>query len=411
MRYTLLELTRSAAAPMEAVLSSTMDVLSSPYNPLARTTLGRVPVAALESVVRIIKPYHKQAFDYGSFEMNGETVTIQEKVALKKPFCHLVHFHRAGLQGAPKVLFVAAMSGHHATLSKETFREFLPDHDVYVTDWLDARDVPLSAGAFGFDDYIAYLIEFIQLLGPDTHVIGLCQATVQALAATAILAQANHPHRPRSLSLLAGPIDIAVNPNALTRYASHLNLGLVRTLAVHKVPSGYAGVGREVYPGHLQIGAFISMNLLTHLEKHWSFFKNVAKGNEEAANRHREFYDEYMTMMDATAEFYLETLDRVFVRQLLAKGELSYQGQTVDCAAIRDTALLTLEGERDDMVALGVTEAAHRLCPNLPADHREHHVQPGVGHYGIFNGSVYRQEIAPRIKAFIARHRELPAQA
>lgn len=404
MRYTMLELTRSAAAPLEAVLSTTMDVLSSRYNPVAKTTLGRVPVAALESVVRLIKPYHKQAFDYGTFEADGETVAIKESVALKKPFCHLVHFERIGQVGAPKVLFVAALSGHHATLSKETFREFLPDHDVYVTDWLDARDVPLSAGAFGFDDYIAYVIEFIELLGPDVHVIGLCQAAVQALAATAIMAGAENPARPRSLSLLAGPIDIAVNPNKLVRFASRLNLGLLGQMAVHKVPGGFPGVGRKVYPGHLQIGAFISMNVTTHLRKHWGFFVDVAKGNEEAANRHRDFYDEYMTMMDATAEFYLETLDRVFVRRLLAKGELTYKGEKVDCAAIRDTALFTLEGENDDMVALGVTEAAQGLCAGLPAEKREHHVQAGVGHYGIFNGSVYRKEVAPRIKAFIRRH-------
>lgn len=405
MRYTLLEMTRNAAAPVETILSTTMDILSSRYNPLASTTLGRVPVAALESVVRLIKPYHKQAFNYGSFEVDGETVTITESVALKKPFCHLVHFERAGQQGAPKVLFVAAMSGHHATLSKETFREFLPDHDVYITDWLDARDVPLSAGSFGFDDYIAYLIEFIELLGPDTHVIGLCQATVQALAAAAIMAADGNPCRPRSLSLLAGPIDIAVNPNRLTRYAGRMNLRLMKTMAVHTVPTGYAGVGREVYPGHLQIGAFVSMNLGTHVKKHWSFFKNVARGNATEAERHREFYNEYMSMMDATAEFYLETLDRVFLRRLLPKGELSFRGRNVDCAAIHDTALLTLEGEHDDMVALGVTEAAQRLCTGLPDERREHHLQAGVGHYGIFNGSVYRREVAPRIKAFIARNR------
>src|SRR5574337_399838 len=244
MRYTMLELTRSAAAPLEAVLSTTMDVLSSRYHPVAKTTLGRVPVAALESVVRLIKPYHKQAFDYGTFEADGETVAIKESVALKKPFCHLVHFERIGQVGAPKVLFVAALSGHHATLSKETFREFLPDHDVYVTDWLDARDVPLSAGAFGFDDYIAYVIEFIELLGLDVHVIGLCQAAVQALAATAIMAGAENPARPRSLSLLAGPIDIPVNPNKLVRFASRLNLGLLGQMAVHKVPGGWPEADR-----------------------------------------------------------------------------------------------------------------------------------------------------------------------
>jgi poly(3-hydroxybutyrate) depolymerase len=411
MRYTLLELARASAAPAEMALTTAMDFWTKPWNPLKDTLLGRVPVAAAESVVRLIKPYHKQTFDYGSFEFEGETVTIDETIALHKPFCNLLRFQREGLKNAPKVLFVAAMSGHHATLSKDTFREFLPDHEVYVTDWLDARDVPVSEGRFGFDDYIAYLIEFLEFIGPGVHVIGLCQATVQALAAAAIMSKAGNPCRPRSMALLAGPIDINAAPSKLTRYAPYMKPKLIKPLAIHTVPQGFAGVGREVYPGHLQIGAFMSLNPFTHVKKHLGFFKDVAKGNDEAANRHREFYNEYMTVMDATAEFYLETIDRVFVRRLLPQGQLEYQGELVDCGQIRDVALFTLEGENDDMVALGVTEAAQKLCTHLPQDKREHLVQQGVGHYGIFNGSVYRQEIAPRIKAFIARHHASPAKA
>ncbi|MGD0108652.1 MAG: polyhydroxyalkanoate depolymerase [Rhodopila sp.] len=402
MRYTALELTRSAAAPVETMLTAAKDLLSGPLNPLANTLPGRIPVAALESVIRLIKPYHKQGYDYGTFEFNGQPVTIQETVAVEKPFGNLLRFERAGGNpGAPKVLFVAAMSGHFATLSKDTFREFLPDHDVYATDWVDAKTVPVSKGRFGFEEYISYLIDFIEHIGSDVHVIGLCQAAVPALCASAIMAKTNHPARPKSLSLLAGPIDIAVNPNKITKYVEYFPMGLVEKLAIQTVPGGHAGKGRRVYPGVLQLGAFASLNLTMHMKKHLKFFKDVALGDDASAQKHRDFYNEYMTVMDAPVEFWDETLKRVFVERLLPKGEMTYRGERVDCSAIRDIALLTLEGEKDDMVALGVTEAAHSLCSSLSDDQREHHVQPGVGHYGIFNGSSYRREVAPKIKAFI----------
>jgi poly(3-hydroxybutyrate) depolymerase len=301
------------------------------------------------------------------------------------------------------VLFVAAMSGHHATLSKDTLREFLPDFDVYITDWVDARLVPRSQGRFGFDEYVEYLVEFLDALGPDVHLVGLCQAAVPALCAAALMAEDRHPHRPRTLSLLAGPIDVRANRNAITKVADRVPLALMR-LNVHRVPSRYPGAGRLVYPGYMQLGAFVSLNLRTHIAKHVQFFKDVAQGNEAAAQKHRTFYDEYNAMMDATAEFYLETLQRVFLDQQLAKGTLHVHGRRVDCAALKDIALLTLEGAQDDMVAIGVTEAAQGLCSKLPAGMREHHVQEGVGHYGVFNGSIYKAEIAPRMKAFMVRH-------
>src|SRR5262249_13022654 len=264
----------------------------------------------------------------------------------------------------------------HATLSKDTLREFLPEFDVYITDWVDARLVPVGEARFGFDEYVQYLVEFLDALGPDAHLVGLCQAAVPALCAAALMAEDRHPHRPRTLSLLAGPIDIRVNRNAVTKAADRVPLALMR-LNVHRVPSGYPGAGRRVYPGYLQLGAFVSLNLRTHIAKHVQFFKDVAKGNEAAAQKHRTFYAEYNAMMAAPAEFYREAVERVFMDQQLAKGTLQVHGRRVDCAALKDIALLTLEGAQDDMVALGVTEAAQGLCSSLPARLREHHVQEG----------------------------------
>jgi poly(3-hydroxybutyrate) depolymerase len=403
MRYRLRILAEQLLRPVHTTLSWQHRLVTHPRHPLRRRSLNRYRAASLESVLRLIRQYPKQAFDYGSLAIDGKPVPIVEEVVVEKPFCQLRRFHHAGTANAPKVLFVAAMSGHHATLSKDTLREFLPDFDVYITDWVDARLVPVTHGRFGFDDYVQYLVEFLDALGPDVHLVGLCQAAVPALCAAALMAEDRHPHRPRTVALLAGPIDIRANRNAVTRFADRVPLSVMR-LNVHKVPSRYPGAGRLVYPGYLQLGAFVSLNLRTHIAKHVQFFKDVARGNEAAAQKHRDFYDEYNAMMDGTAEFYLETLQRVFLDQQLAKGTLQVHGRRVDCAALKDIALLTLEGAQDDMVAVGVTEAAQGLCSKLPARLREHHVQEGVGHYGIFNGSLYKSDIAPRMKAFMRRH-------
>jgi poly(3-hydroxybutyrate) depolymerase len=403
MRYQLRTLAEQLLHPVHTALKQHHRFVTHPRHPLGRSRLNRYHAASVESVLRLIRQYPKQGFKFEPLDIAGKSVRIAEDVVIAKPFCQLRRFHHAGTAKAPKVLFVAAMSGHHATLSKDTLREFLPDCDVYITDWVDARLVPLSEGRFGFDEYVQYLIEFLDALGPDVHLVGLCQAAVPSLCAAALMAEDKHPHRPRTLSLLAGPIDIRVNRNAITRFADRIPLGLMR-LNVDKVPSGYPGAGRFVYPGYRQLLAFVSLNLRTHIAKHLQFFKDVARGNHAAAQKHRTFYDEYNAMMDATAEFYLETLERVFIDQQLAKGTLQVNGRRVDCAALKDIALLTLEGAEDEMVAVGVTEAAQGLCKNLPARLREHHVQEGVGHYGIFNGSLYKSQIAPRIKAFMRRH-------
>ncbi|MBS0316515.1 MAG: polyhydroxyalkanoate depolymerase [Proteobacteria bacterium] len=403
MRYQLRTVAEQLLHPVHTTLGWQHRFLTHPRHPLQGSRLNRFQAAGVESVMRLIRKYPKQGFDFEPLTIDGEQTPIVEEVAVEKPFCQLRRFHHAGTANAPKVLFVAAMSGHHATLSKDTLREFLPDFDVYITDWVDARLVPLAQGRFGFDEYVQYLVEFLDALGPNVHLVGLCQAAVPALCAAALMAEDKNPNRPRTLSLLAGPIDIRVNRNAVTKYADRVPLRVMR-LNVHKVPRGYPGAGRLVYPGYLQLGAFVSLNLRTHIAKHVQFFKDVAQGREAAAQKHRTFYDEYNAMMDATAEFYLETLQRVFLDQQLAKGTLQVDGRRVDCAALKDVALLTLEGAQDDMVAIGVTEAAQGLCSKLPAGLREHHVQEGVGHYGVFNGSIYKSEIAPRMKAFMRRH-------
>lgn len=403
MRYRLRTLAEQLLQPVHTTLGWHHKLVTHPRHPLRHSRLNRYRAAGMESVMRLIRQYPKQAFDYEPLLIGGKSVPIIEQVAVEKPFCQLRRFHHAGTANAPKVLFVAAMSGHHATLSKDTLREFLPDFDVYITDWVDARLVPLAQGRFGFDEYVQYLIEFLEALGPDVHLVGLCQATVPALCAASLMAENAHPDRPRTLSLLAGPIDIRVKRNAVTRYADRMPLGVMR-MNVHKVPSRYPGAGRLVYPGYLQLGAFVSLNLRTHIAKHLQFFKDVAQGNHAAAQKHRSFYDEYNAMLDSTAEFYLETLQRVFLDQQLAKGTMQVHGRRVDCSAVKDIALLTLEGAQDEMVAVGVTEAAQGMCKALPASLREHHVQQGVGHYGIFNGSLYKSEIAPRMKAFMRRN-------
>ena len=403
MRYRLRTLVEQLLHPVHTTLNRHHRFVTHSRHPLRDRRLNRYHAASVETVLRLIRQYPKQAFNYGSLTIGGKPAPIVEDVVVGKPFCQLRRFHHAGTAQAPKVLFVAAMSGHHATLSKDTLREFLPDFDVYITDWVDARLVPVAEGRFGFDEYVQYLVEFLDALGPNVHLVGLCQAAVPALCAAAVMAEDRHPHRPRTLSLLAGPIDIRVNRNAVTKFANHIPLALMR-LNVHKVPPRYPGAGRLVYPGYLQLGAFVSLNLRSHIGKHVQFFKDVAQGNQAAAQKHRVFYDEYNAMMDATAEFYLETLERVFMDQQLARGTLQVHGRRVDCAALKDIALLTLEGARDEMVAVGVTEAAQGLCSKLPARLREHHVQDGVGHYGIFNGSLYKSDIAPRMKAFMRRH-------
>ncbi|MEH6616897.1 MAG: polyhydroxyalkanoate depolymerase [Porticoccus sp.] len=407
MQYHLYDLYRQSLSPLNATVDLVHDIVTDERYPLSKTRYGRVRKAVLESTSRLLKHYPKQGFEYEPIVIDKEEYPVSETVVLEKPFCNLLRFRREGLPAdAPKLLCVAALSGHHATLARETFREFLPDHEVYVTDWLDARDVPLSEGNFGFEGYTSYLIDFMEHLGPNNHVFAICQAAVPALTAICHMSRENDVCRPKSLTMLAGPIDIRVNPNAFSKKVLNISAKVLERVAIHKVPSRFKGVGRQVYPGTMQLGGFMSMNMKSHMEKHVQFFKDVVKGNVDDADKHRDFYDEYMAVLDMDADFYLETMDRIFLDQHLPKGLMQFQGKTVNCSDITDVAILTLEGEKDDMISLGQTEVALHLCDNLPQKLKKHYVQKGVGHYGIFNGSKYRKGVAPKIKEWIKKHQE-----
>ncbi len=409
MIYQIKDITRRLTGyPLASALKKSHDLVNHDANPLKDTIIGRFQSAALESGYRLLKHYPKPEYSLDSTLIDGKEEPVTKETVLDAPFGDLIRFKRAGSDSAPKVLFVAALSGHYATLGQDTYREFLPDYDVYVTDWKSARDVPLSAGKFGFEEYVAYLIDFIRKIGPGTHVVGICQAAVPALVAAAVMAREEDPCRPKTLTLMAGPIDIRVNPqktvNTLSKF---LNKDAFK-LALRTVPAGYKGEGRKVYPGWAQLGVFLGMNFPDHVKKHLQFFGDVFQDKGAQAQKHRAFYDEYMATLDGTGEFFLETLERVFFEFHLPEGKMMYRGERVDCAAIRDIALLTVEGEEDDMCLIGNTEAAHGLCTRLPDKLRQHHLQPGVGHYGVFNGSKYRAEIAPLIKQFMRRHQAQP---
>lgn len=410
VRYGLYDRYRYMMRPYNRALDMVHDLAGK--LPLADTLPGRFSRAYLESTVRLLKHYPKQDFEYQPVEIDGVEYPVMEDVVAEKPFCNLLRFRREGLSPkAPKLLCVAALSGHHATLCRETFREFLQDYEVYVTDWLDARDVPLSEGRFGYDGYVGYIEEFLELLGPKSHVLAICQAGPGVMTAVAHMAKHDNPARPASLAIMAAPMDTRVNTtNKLQRFVDALNIKLLRKIAIHKVPLRYRGAGRNVYPGVLQLGGFMTLNLNAHIEKHVDFFKNLLEGNAREAEIHRDFYDEYMAVLDMDADYYLETVEWVFLDQRLARGTLEYKGERVDCSAIKDVAILCLEGEADDMVSVGQTEAALTMCPNLPKKLQKYHVQEGVGHYGIFSGSKYRKHVAPMIRNWVNKHHKAPAR-
>jgi poly(3-hydroxybutyrate) depolymerase len=312
------------------------------------------------------------------------------------------------LRGAvdqPKLLIVAPMSGHYATLLRGTVEAFLPGHEVYITDWVDARQAPLTSGSFDLDDYVDYVMEMVRFIGQDVHVLAVCQPSVPVIAAVARMEALGDEAAPRSMILMGGPIDTRKSPTAVNKLAEERGTNWFRRNCIVKVPFPHPGMGRDVYPGFLQLSGFMAMNFDRHLTAHSDMFKHLVEGDGDSAEKHREFYDEYLAVMDLTAEFYLQTVDTVFVKHALPKGEMTHRGAPVDLTAIRRTALMTVEGEKDDISGLGQTRAAHDLCVNIPADRKVEHMQKSVGHYGVFNGSRFRAEIAPRIAGFIAAHR------
>ena len=406
MLYHVYELHRASLAPMRLFATGALTFFDHPLNPLRPTPLGRLTVAALDSFEHTTRRFEKPAFGHHFTQIHGEQVPVTEDIYASKPWCDLKRFRR-GANGTadPKVLMVAPMSGHYATLLRGTVKEFLPDHDVYVTDWRDARDVPVLGPDFDLDDYIDYIIDFLKLLGPDTHVIAVCQPSVPVLAAVSLLNAADKAAAPRSLTLIGGPIDTREGPTAVNNFAKRHGLDWFRRNVVHRVPFGHVGFHRLVYPGFLQLAGFLAMNLDRHMEAHWQMFQHLVQGDGEPLVAKRRFYEEYRAVMDLSADFYLQTVHKVFHEHELPRGLFKHRDAKVEPAAIERTALLTIEGERDDISGLGQTRAAHKLTRRLPEKKRQHWEQPGVGHYGLFNGQRFRNQVAPRIKRFMQTHR------
>jgi len=403
--YWLYELTHAALNPARAVADATRLAFRNPINPLYSTSFGKSVVAAAELFERSTRRYGQPEWRISSTLVGGERVPVRVESVWERPFCRLLHFERvferAPRRQQPRLLIVAPLSGHYATLLRGTVEAFLPNHDVYITEWRDARMVPLSEGMFSLDDYIDYVISILHALGGETHVVAVCQPAVPVLAAAALMDADDDPYLPITMTLMGGPIDTRVNPTAVNMLAQKRGINWFRHNVITKVPFPNPGFMRDVYPGFLQLHGFMSMNLDRHIEAHRNLFLNLVKGDGDSAKKHKEFYDEYLAVMDLTAEFYLQTVDTVFVRHALPKGEMMHRDRPVDPQQIRRVALLTIEGEHDDISGVGQTEAAHRLCVNLPPERQAHWLQPGVGHYGVFNGSRFRAEIAPRIADFI----------
>ncbi|KAF0132815.1 MAG: polyhydroxyalkanoate depolymerase [Xanthobacteraceae bacterium] len=341
--------------------------------------------------------------DYGITRVmvGNREAEVTEVPVHRTPFGTLLNFRKDVTINQPKVLLVAPLSGHFATLLRNTAKTLLQDHDVFVTDWHNARDVPWTAGRFGFDEYVEHLIDFLHVMGPDSHVVAVCQPCVQALAAASVMAQADDPLQPRSLTLMAGPVDVRINPTKVNELAFNHPYEWFEKNLISTVPLPHAGAGRRVYPGFLQLTAFLSMNRDRHIRSHLDMHGHIARGETEKAEAIRTFYEEYFAVLDLTAEFYLETIDRVFQRALLPKGELTYKGRPVDPSAIRRTALLTVEGERDDICSIGQTVAAHDLVPKLKPFRKRHHMQAGVGHYGVFSGRKWEGQVYPIVRNMI----------
>jgi poly(3-hydroxybutyrate) depolymerase len=405
MLYHVYELQRASLAPMRLLATQTLSLLDLPFNPVRPTPAGRLAVAALDSFEHSTRQFGKPLFRHTATEIDGQSVDIVEDVVWKRTWCQIKRFRRlADRPNDPKLLIVAPMSGHYATLLRGTVKAFLPDHDVYITDWSDARDIPVMAENFDLEDYVDYVMEAIRVLGPDLHIVAVCQPAVAVLAAVALMNEGETEASPRSMTLIGGPIDTREGRTAVNIFAEQHDLDWFRSHVIDYVPFGYVGFMRRVYPGFLQLAGFMAMNLDRHIEAHWRMFEHLAQGDGEPLAAKRAFYDEYRSVMDLSAEFYLQTIDDVFLQHKLPRGLLTHRGERVNPAAIERTAMLTIEGEKDDISGIGQTRAAHKMTTNLPPSMREHLEQQGVGHYGLFNGRRFATEVAPHIKRFIQAH-------
>jgi polyhydroxyalkanoate depolymerase len=358
----------------------------------------RAASALCEMMSRAALSHRRPSFGIDAVKCGNQSVPVHEEEALVTPFGTLLRFAKEGMGPQPRVLLVAPLSGHFATLLRDTVRVLLPEHDVYVTDWANARDVGIWNGRFGFDEYIEHLILFLEATGPGAHVVAVCQPCVQALAAAAIMAEDDNPAQPRSMTLMAGPIDTRVNPTKVNDLATGKPISWFEQNLISRVPLRYPGATRRVYPGFLQLTAFMSMNAERHMKAQMDLYKALSRGETEQAGTIKDFYDEYFAVLDMTAEFYLETVERVFQTWLLARGELDWNGRRVDPRAIRRTALFTIEGERDDICSIGQTVAAHDLCSSLRPYRKKHYMQAGVGHYGVFAGRRWASQIYPLVR-------------
>lgn len=394
-----------AAADWLSPLAGLSRLTGGTDNPLARMAtragLLRRLAATAEVMGRAGLSHDRPSFEVGEVTVRGRTYQVVEEAADQTPFGTLLHFRKEGAPPQPRILLVAPLSGHFATLLRGTVHTLLPEHDVYITDWHNARNVPLSAGRFGLDDYIAHVIRFLEAIGPGGHVMAVCQPCVQVLAAVAIMAEDKNAATPRSMTLMAGPVDTRINPTKVDLLATEHSIAWFRRMLITTVPPRFAGAGREVYPGFMQLAAFMQMNLERHVGAHIRMGEHLARGEREEAKAIADFYDEYFAVLDLPAEFYLETVERVFQGHELPRGVMTYRGRKIEPKAIRRTALLTVEGERDDICGVGQTLAAQDLCSSLRPALRRHHLQPGAGHYGVFSGRKWTGQIYPLVRNLV----------
>ncbi len=407
MFYHLYEMNHAAMVPLRAGADMMRQACNNPFNPLSSTAFGRSLDAGFEVFERLTRRYGKPEFGLSETVIGGNSVAVTQEIVWSRPFCNLIHFARAAEtedRPDPKVLLVAPMSGHYATLLRGTVEALLPSADIYITDWIDARMVPVTDGKFDLDDYISYVTEMLQHIGEGAHVVAVCQPSVPVLAAVSLMEAEQDRFAPASMTLMGGPIDTRINPTAVNGLAKAKPIEWFRDNVIMDVPWPQPAFGRSVYPGFLQLSGFMSMNLDKHMTAHKDFYLNLVKNDGDSAEKHRDFYDEYLAVMDLTAEFYLQTVETVFIEHALPKGTMMHRSRAVDPSAIGNVALFTVEGENDDISGVGQTKAAHDICRNIPEDKRAHYMQPDVGHYGVFNGSRFRKEIVPRMLAFMHQH-------
>ncbi len=402
--YSLKEMSHAGLAPTRLMANAAKHMFNNPLNPLSYTGVGRQLAAAGELVERVTQSYGRPNFNILSTTLDDKRVDVWEEVIVEKAFCKLLHFKKASKKKDEKLLIVAPMSGHYATLLRGTVEALLPHHDVYITDWENGREVPLYKGEFTLDTYIEYIMEFLHTLGPGAHTLAVCQPSVPLFAAVALMNDAKDPCAPRTMTLMGGPVDTRKAPTKVNQFSQEHSIDWFESNVISRVPLNYPGFMRRVYPGFLQLAGFMSMNFERHADSHAKLFKDLVQGDGEAAQAHRDFYNEYLAVADLPAEYYLQTIEEVFHKHSLPDGKFFHNGTRVRPDAITKTAILAIEGELDDISGLGQTKASLEIATNLAESKKKYHMAPGVGHYGIFNGRKWREQVRPVITAWIDKH-------